>query len=65
MSSRNSGHFFHKGPSIRVAERELRALVWDEKMDLSVIEAKVKEREALEVICGLWGSRGNGTSSRC
>jgi len=34
--------------NVLVAERELRALVWDEKTDLSVIEAKVQEREALE-----------------
>ena len=33
---------------ILVAERELRALVADEKTDLSVIEAKLKERETLE-----------------
>ena len=33
---------------VMVAERELRALVWDEKTDLSVIQAKLKEREALE-----------------
>lgn len=33
---------------VQVAERELRALVADEKTDLSVIEAKVKERESFE-----------------
>ena len=33
---------------VQVAERELRALVADEKTDLSVIESKIKEREALE-----------------
>jgi Spy/CpxP family protein refolding chaperone len=33
---------------VQVAERELRALVWDEKTDLAVIEAKVKESEVLE-----------------
>ncbi|MGH7229077.1 MAG: Spy/CpxP family protein refolding chaperone [Nitrospiraceae bacterium] len=33
---------------VMVAERELRALVADEKTELSAIEAKVKEREALE-----------------
>jgi len=32
---------------VQVAERELRALVVDEKTDLSVIESKIKEREAL------------------
>ena len=43
---------------IRVAERELRALAWDEKMDLSIIEAKVKEREALEVNLRFVGFKG-------
>jgi protein CpxP len=33
---------------VQVAERELRALVADEKTELSVIEAKVKERESFE-----------------
>ncbi len=33
---------------VLVAKRELKALVADEKTDLSVIEAKVKEREAFE-----------------
>lgn len=33
---------------VLVAERELRALVGDEKTDLSIIQAKLKEREALE-----------------
>jgi periplasmic protein CpxP/Spy len=33
---------------VQVAERELRALVADEKTDLSVIEAKVKERESFK-----------------
>lgn len=33
---------------VMVAERELQALVADEKTDLSVIEAKVKERETRE-----------------
>jgi Spy/CpxP family protein refolding chaperone len=33
---------------VQVAERELRALVADEKTDLSVIESKIKERESLE-----------------
>ena len=31
-----------------VAERELRALLWDQKADLASIEAKVKEQGALE-----------------
>ena len=34
---------------IRIAERELLALVEDEKTDLSAIEAKVKQSEMLEV----------------
>ncbi|TAJ23801.1 MAG: periplasmic heavy metal sensor [Nitrospirae bacterium] len=34
---------------IQVAERELAALVQDEKTDLSAVEAKVKQSEALEV----------------
>jgi Spy/CpxP family protein refolding chaperone len=33
---------------VQVANRELRALVTDEKTELSVIEAKVKERESFE-----------------
>lgn len=33
---------------VLVAERELRALVWDEKTELSAIETKIKERESLE-----------------
>jgi protein CpxP len=33
---------------VQVAERELRALVADEKTELSIIEAKVKERESFE-----------------
>ena len=33
---------------VQVAERELRALVADEKTELSVIEAKIKERESFE-----------------
>ena len=33
---------------VQVAERELRALVADEKTDLSVIETKIKERESFE-----------------
>ncbi len=33
---------------VQVAERELRALVWDDKTDLSVIETKVKERAVFE-----------------
>jgi protein CpxP len=33
---------------VQVAKRELRALVTDEKTELSVIEAKIKERESFE-----------------
>jgi Spy/CpxP family protein refolding chaperone len=33
---------------VQVANRELRALVMDEKTELSVIEAKIKERESFE-----------------
>ncbi len=43
---------------VLVAERELRALVWDEKTDLSVIEAKVKEAEALEAKLRFSGIKG-------
>jgi Spy/CpxP family protein refolding chaperone len=33
---------------VMVAERELKALVWDEKTDLSAIQAKFKEQASLE-----------------
>ncbi len=33
---------------VMVAERELKALVWDEKADLSAIQAKLKERATFE-----------------
>jgi periplasmic protein CpxP/Spy len=33
---------------VQVAERELRALVADEKTELSIIEAKIKDRESFE-----------------
>jgi periplasmic protein CpxP/Spy len=33
--------------AVQVAERELRALMWDEKAELSAIETKIKERQAL------------------
>lgn len=36
------------GADVQVAERELRALIHDEKADLSAIETKVKERAAFE-----------------
>ena len=40
---------------VQVAERELRALVVDEKTELSVIEAKVKERESFEATLSFMG----------
>jgi len=40
---------------VQVAERELRALVADEKTDLSVIEAKIKERESFEAKLSFMG----------
>ena len=38
----------HAEADVRVSERELRALLWDEQAELSAIEAKVKEHEAFE-----------------
>jgi periplasmic protein CpxP/Spy len=40
---------------VMVAERELRALLWDEAADMTAIEAKVKEREALEAATRIIG----------
>lgn len=40
---------------VQVAEAELRALVADEKTELSVIEGKIKEREALEATLRFMG----------
>jgi len=40
---------------VQVAERELGALVADEKTDLSVIEAKIKERESFEAKLNFMG----------
>ena len=40
---------------VQVAERELRALVADEKTDLSVIEAKIKERESFKAKLNFMG----------
>ena len=40
---------------VHVAERELRALLADEKTELSVIEAKVKERESFEAKLNFMG----------
>ena len=44
---------------IRIAERELQALVEDEKSDMSAIEAKVKQSEMLEA-----GLRVTGLKAR-
>ena len=43
---------------VQVAERELRALVADEKTELSVIEAKIKERESFEAKLSFMGIKG-------
>lgn len=43
---------------VQVAQRELRALVADEKTDLSAIEAKIKERESLEAKLSFMGIKG-------
>jgi Spy/CpxP family protein refolding chaperone len=40
---------------VRVAERELRALLWDERAELAAIEAKVKERGAVEAAARMVG----------
>ena len=40
---------------VQVAERELRALVADEKTELSVIEPKIKERESFEAKLSFMG----------
>ena len=40
---------------VQVAEREVRALVADEKTELSVIEAKIKERESFEAKLSFMG----------
>lgn len=40
---------------VQVAERELRALVTDEKTELPVIEAKIKERESFEAKLSFMG----------
>jgi periplasmic protein CpxP/Spy len=42
---------------VLVSGRELRALLWDEKAELSAIEAKVKEHEALEATARIIGIR--------
>lgn len=40
-----------------VSDRELRSLLWDEKAELPVIEAKVKETESLEAAVRIIGIR--------
>jgi len=40
-----------------VSERELRAMLWDPKTDMPVIEAKVKEAESLEAAVRIIGIR--------
>ena len=43
---------------VMVAERELKALVWDEKADLSAIQAKLKVRASLEANLRFMGIKG-------
>ena len=43
---------------VQVAERELRALVADEKTEMSAIEAKIKERESFKAKLSLMGIKG-------
>ena len=40
---------------VKVADRELRALMWNEQAELAGIEAKVKEREAFEATARIIG----------
>lgn len=40
-----------------VSERELRAMMWDEKADMSSIEAKVKEKESFDATIRIIGIR--------
>ena len=40
-----------------ISERELRAMVWDDKTELSAIEAKVKDTELLEAAVRMSGIR--------
>jgi protein CpxP len=42
---------------VKVTERELRAMMWDEKAELSAIEAKVKEHESFEATARIIGIR--------
>jgi Spy/CpxP family protein refolding chaperone len=41
-----------------VSERELRSLLWNEQVEMSTIEAKVKEHEAFEATARIIGIRG-------
>jgi len=43
---------------VQVAQRELKALVADEKSELSAIEAKIKERESFEAKLSFMGIKG-------
>jgi periplasmic protein CpxP/Spy len=43
---------------VKVSERELRSLLWDEMAEMSAIEAKVKEHEAFEAIARIIDIRG-------
>jgi len=42
---------------VKVSERELRALLWDEKTPLPAIEAKVKEKESFDATVRIIGIR--------
>ena len=42
---------------VQVSNRELRSLLWDEKAELSAIEAKIKEHEAMEATAQIIGIR--------
>lgn len=42
---------------VLVSKRELRALLWDDKAELSAIEAKIREHEALEATARIIGVR--------
>src|SRR5262245_21549880 len=43
---------------VRVSERELRSLMWDDKAEMAAIEAKVKEEESLEATVRIIGIKG-------
>lgn len=42
---------------VKVSERELRAMMWDDKTQLSAIEAKVKEKESFDATVRIIGIR--------